>query len=442
MRRSMVLAVVCGALALLSLAIAGLFFIERPTIIRVAIPITSTGDRDLLAAASKVVRHGRQPIRFKIVTTPDGQSAAQSLDDGKVDMAVVRSDGALPANGQTVVILHRDAAVLVAPGSSDLKTVADLAGHTVGIVERSRSNEGLLSTILEESEVSVDSVKTVSLPVEGVGQAVKTKAVDAILAVGIVSDSRMQDTVRAVARADEAPPVFIEVEEADAIAQRSPAYEKTSIVKGAFKGKPPRPDDDTDTVSVTHRLLASSALSQTVVADVTRFFLSERSALVAADPMARAIEEPSTEKGAALPAHAGSAAYIDNEEQSFLDQYSDIFYLGAMMIGVFASGATAIFGRLNAQGVRAVDQLTARLVEILKLVRFAPSLELVTGLETETDEIVAAALEDKTARNLDERRLGALALALDQVREAIRDRRVVLAGDPDAGPRTALLTED
>lgn len=430
MRLSRVLAVVCGALALLCLAAVGLFFVERPTVITVAIPVGSTSDRDLLAAAGKVVRHGRQPIRFKIVTTPDEQSAAQGLDDGKVDMAVIRSDGVLPANGQTVVILHRDAAVLVAPGSSDLKSIADLAGHTVGIIESFRANDGLLATILEESDVPAEAVKTVPLTVEAVAESIKTKTVDAVLAVGIVSGSQLQSTVRAVAQADDSPPVFLEVKEAEAIAQRSPAYEKASILKGAFKGKPPRPDDDLDTVSVTHRLLASSALSQTAVADVTRFFLSERSALVAADPMARAIEEPSTDKGAALPAHAGSAAYIDDEEESFLDQYSDFFYLGAMMIGVLASGATAIFGRLNAQGVRAVDQLTARLVEILKLVRFAPSLERVKGLETETDDIVAAALEDKTARSLDERRLGALALALDQVREAIRDRRLVLGTDP------------
>lgn len=432
MRVSMVLAVVCGAVAVLCIAAAALFFVERPTVITVAIPEAYHADHDLLAAASKVVRHGRQPIRFKIVTTPDAQTAAASLDSGKVGMTIVRSDDNLPANGQTVVILHRDAAVLLAPGSSELNDVADLAGHTVGVVNLSTANQGLLTTVLEESDVHGDAVKTLPLTVDKVGEALTAKTVDAVLVVGLMSGSTVQDTVRAVAKADASPPIFFEIDEADAIAQRSPAYEKLSIPKGAFRGKPPRPSDDTDTVSVTFRLLASSALSQSVVADVTRFFLSERRALVALDPLALAIEEPSTEKGAALPAHPGSAAYIDNEEESFLDQYSDIFYLGAMVLGVLASGATAVFSRLNAQGARSVDHLTVRLIEILKLVRFAPSLELVNGLETETDEIVAAALDQSTARSLDERRLGALGLALDQVREAIRDRRNML-GEEDQG---------
>ncbi len=124
MRRSMILAVVCGALALLSIAAAALFFVERPTVITVAVPAESHGDHDLLVAASRVVRHGHDPIRFKVVAVPDAKAAAASLDAGSVDMAVARTDGPMPANGQTVVILHRDAAVLVAPGSSELKEVA------------------------------------------------------------------------------------------------------------------------------------------------------------------------------------------------------------------------------------------------------------------------------------------------------------------------------
>ena len=447
MSRSMVLAVTCGALALLSAAVAALFFVERPTVITVAVPAESQSDRDLLKAASTVVRHGHDPIRFRIVTTEDAKAAAASLDNGAVDMAVARSDGPLPASGQTVVILHRDAAILVASGSSELKDVADLAGHTVGVVDASAADRGLLETVLTESDVPVDSVKVVPLSLEQIGPALNNKQADAILVVGIVSGPKVQAAVRAVAQTNEAAPVFIAIDEAEAIAQRSPVYEKLEIVKGAFRGKPPRPAEDFDTVSLTHRLMASSAMSQTVVADVTRFFLSERAALLARDPLARAIEQPPTEKGAALPAHAGSAAYIDDEEESFLDRYSDFFYLGAMLLGVLASVGTAIFSRLSAQSSRSADLLTARLIEILKVVRFAPSIELINALETETDEIVAAALDQNNARSLDERRLGALGLALNQVREAIRDRRAWLgageqaAGRPDRRPVHALVAD-
>lgn len=441
MRQPMMLAVVCGALAIVCLAAGALFFAERPTVLTVAVPAQHRGDYDLIAAAERVVRHGHHPIRFKVVSVVDSAAAAAKIDDGSFDMAVVRTDEAMPAQGQTVVILHRDAAVLVAAGPSELKEVSDLPGHTVGILGEYGANRALLDTVLAQSDVPSDAVKSLPLTPSTVATSLKDKTIDAVLVVGIVASSAVQDTVKTVAQAGEGSPAFIPVSEAAAIAQRSPAYDSLEIVKGAFRGAPPRPADDYDTVSVTHRLVARSTLSQTVVADVTRFFLQERSALVAVDTLARSMEEPSTDKGTALPAHPGTAAYIDDEEESFLDQYSDFIYLGAMFFGVIASGGTAMFSRLNAQGARAVERLTARLIEILKLARFAPSIDMVNGLEAETDEIVAAALEESTARSLDERRLGALGLALHQVREAIRDRRSMLGVEPHAVAQRGTISQ-
>ena len=163
---------------------------------------------------------------------------------------------------------------------------------------------------------------------------------------------------------------------------------------------------------------------------MTRFLLSERSAIVALDPMAQRIEAPSTDKGSMLPAHAGTAAYIDDEEESFLDQYSDYIYLGAMFFGVLASGGTALFSRLTAQNVKVAEEITERLLEILKLVRQAPTVAEVERLEAETDDLMATALERTFARGLDERCLSTLRLALDQVRGAVRDRRQALENGP------------
>ncbi|MCW6507035.1 TAXI family TRAP transporter solute-binding subunit [Lichenifustis flavocetrariae] len=436
MRRSMMLAVVCGVLILACVGGSALFFVERPTIVRVAIPSDDHGDNSLLSAASKVVRHGHHPIRFKVVGVADAKAASASLDNGNVDMAVVRTDDVMPAQGQTVVILHRDAALLVAPGGSALKDISDLRGHTVGLLEGHGNNRPLLDTALGQYDVTAEDVKSVPVTPDHLAEAFKSKQIDAALVVGIISGSVVQETVKVASQAGEGPPVFLAVPDADAIAQRSPAYDSFEVVKGAFRGSPPQPAEEFNTLSVTHRLVASSVLGQSLVADVTRFFLSERSALVALDPIARRIEAPSTDKGTPLPAHPGTAAYIDDEEETFLDQYGDYIYMSAMFLGVLASGATAVLSRINAQGARAVEQLTGRLLEIMKLVRLAPSLPMVSALENETDEIVAKALHEDNSRGLDERCIGALGLALHQVREAIRDRRSML----DPTPQSEVVT--
>ena len=72
------------------------------------------------------------------------------------------------------------------------------------------------------------------------------------------------------------------------------------------------------------------------------------SAVAAASPLANRMEEPSTEKSAAFPVHPGAAAYLDGDEESFLDKYSDLIYIGAMLMSVLASAAAALACRMTA----------------------------------------------------------------------------------------------
>ena len=59
-------------------------------------------------------------------------------------------------------------------------------------------------------------------------------------------------------------------------------------------------------------------------------------------PLANRMEEPSTDKAAPFPAHPGAVAYLDGEEETFLDKYSDFIYIGAMLLSVLASAAAAL----------------------------------------------------------------------------------------------------
>ncbi len=128
-----------------------------------------------------------------------------------------------------------------------------------------------------------------------------------------------------------------------------------------------------------------------------------------------------------MPVHAGAAAYIDDDEQTFFDKYSDMIYLGAMLFGVLASGATAVLGRINSRRTASVEESVRRLVEILGLARAASSSVTLDALQTEADALLASALSVASSTGGDEGRLGIFGLALDQVRAAVRDRRDQLA---------------
>ena len=423
MQRSLTVLAV-GVVALALLVVGGAtFWYEQPTRLTVAIAKADAEDFALMATASKLLKFGRNTVRLRIVPVDGPAAAAATVDSDKADLAVIRTDVALPENAQTVVILHRDAALLVAPSGGEIHEITDLAGHKIGIVHRGPGNEALLTTALAQYDIKPDAVAIVDLTPGGVSGAIKSKAVDAVLAVDLLSSPRLREIVRDVAAGGEGPPTLVAIAEADAIAQRSPGFEKLEVVRGAFGGTPPRPADEYDTLSITHRLVANEKVSQDLIADLTRFFLTEKMQIASSAPIARGIEAPSTDKGLALPAHAGSAAYIDDDEQTFFDKYSDLIYIGAMLLGVLASGATAVMGRLQSRRTASLETSVGRLIEMMGMARAAPTHEDLDALQAEADSLMAEALRAATSVSSEDRRLTVFGMALDQLRAAVRDRR-------------------
>ena len=63
---------------------------------------------------------------------------------------MIRTDVAVPDDASTVVILHRDAALLVAPAAGPIHAITDLPGHTVGEVHRGPGNDNLHEALLAQ----------------------------------------------------------------------------------------------------------------------------------------------------------------------------------------------------------------------------------------------------------------------------------------------------
>lgn len=424
-RRLMTLAA-GGLAAVLLIGGAMAFWWERPTVLTVAVSKLDADDNALIAVVEAQLKRERKTVRLHTILADTATEAATMVDAAKADLAVVRTDVALPSNAQTVVILHRDAAIIVAPASSEIKDLVDLPGRRIGILRDGPANARLLEVALAQSEVRADAVPIEALQPGDVADAIRTKRIDAVMMVDVVSSSLMHDIVKAMTAAGGGPPIFVPISEASAIAQRSPAYESFEVVKGAFGGSPPRPAEEFDTLSVTHRLVANEDVDQGLIATLTRFLLTERSNIAANYPMARQIEAPSTDKGSVLPVHAGAAAYIDDEEQTFFDKYSDMIYMGAMMLGVVASGGTALLSRVGAQKSAALDASITRLLEMLATVRKATLAATLDAAQIEADAILVSALAADGGSE-DGGRRAAFGLVLDQVHAAIRDRRAMLS---------------
>ncbi|MGH6934699.1 MAG: TAXI family TRAP transporter solute-binding subunit, partial [Methylocella sp.] len=174
------------------------------------------------------------------------------------------------------------------------------------------------------------------------------------------------------------------------------------------------------------RLVARSSLRNEAAA-LIRLMLAARPAIAARIPIANRIEAPAADKGAALPVHPGALAFLEDEEESFFDKYSDAFYIGAMCLSVLGTGLAAAASRLSRHRITEADKILRRLLEITKDARSARHAGLLDSYEEEADELLALALAPGAVHLLSVNRMGALTIALNQVRHAIAERRQSIA---------------
>ncbi len=414
------------AVAAAAIAVAGgSYLLTGPTELSVAVGPAGSEDARLMTAVSQILRRERAGVRLRVNVVDGPAEAAAALDRGTSDLAVVRSDLAVPSSGQTLAILHRNAAVLVTSSDSAVQSVSDLAGKKVGILRSTVVNEKLLDTILGQYEVASSDVARIGLGPDEVFSAIGSRRIDALLVVGPITGPLMNTAIAAVAGVGPAPPRFLPVAEAEAIAQRSPIYDSVSVVRGAFGGTPPKPSEPVATIAAVYRLVAHAKLDEGTVSEFVRHIFEMRPDLAAAVPAADRIEAPDTEKGAGTPVHPGAAAYLDGTEQTFLDRYGDWFYILAMLAGVLGSIAAALMGRLRTRSAEQSLRLE-HLLRIMREARAATSAPTLDRLEQEADDVFAETLSVAAQAQVDTNRLAAFSLALEQVRQAIADRRRVI----------------
>jgi len=428
MQRYLLLAIALGT-GLIALAIIGIYFYERPTFLRVAVVHGSESQKLFTALNQEFVR-SQENLRFRLVSTNDASAVAKMMEDGGVDLAVVRSDLPMPTNAATVLILAHQYALIAAPAGTNYSNVSDLKGKRIAVVATDSSGEAnlkLFQTIEAQYFLPSDAVTTRIVDLSDVAALIQNHDVDAVLAFGRFDSLRLSEVVQALSRSVSPPqaPIFIPILESSAIAKRFPGLEATQILRGAFGGSPSQPTENIETIGATVRLVARNDLANSTVGDVTRVILAARAAAATTVPVANHIEAPETDKGGVLTTHPGAAAFLDGEEETFFERYSDMIYIGAMIGSVLISSIAALASRLAVRGYERFDLLMEHALTILKAGREAGDAPTLLTLELEIDEILTQSLAG--GAKLDGHQIAALTLAIQQARLAIADRRAEVA---------------
>ena len=450
MRTSYSLLILAAGIFLFGATAGALYLVLRPVTLRIAVGPAGSDDQKLIQALAQTFARDRSPVRLSPITTEGAAEAIALFATSKADLAVARGDLNLPANAESVAILRKNVVVLWAPSglpskgskkkqpAPKIKGIDDLAEHRVGVIGRTQANVTLLRVILAESGVSPDKVAVAQFAANQFAEMARDPTLDAFMAVGPL-DSKITAEAIAATAAARGEPKFLPIEVSEAIANKYPLYESEEIAGSTFSASPARPEDKVETVSVNHLIIAPKSLSDTTVGTFVRQLFAVRQQLAREVPSAGKIEKPDTDKDAALPAHAGAAAFIDGTERTFLERYSDYFWAAILVL----SGLGSVGAWLRHSWKRNErEQYTLHRDDLLDLIskaRQAETAEELATMQGEADGILREALDCYDDGAIEEGDLSVIGLALEQFHHAVADRRVTVGvSAPDLLRRRAL----
>ncbi len=426
-----------GVLAIVGAGAASYHLATQPEILRIAVGPANSDDIKVVQALTQAFSQAHGHVRLHPIQTDGSVASAQALADDKVDLAIVRGDLDVPKNAQAVATLRKNLVVMWVPApakdqgkkaAAKITKIVQLAGHRVGVIGRTEANVNLLKLILNQYGVDPAKVEIVQLPASEAVDAIRGQKADAYLATGAISGRATMDAIAASTR-DGKTPTFLAIDSAEAIAQNHPMYEASEIPAGAFGGSPDRPEGEVKTISFAHHIVARKGLSDSTVAAFTRQLFAIRQAVMAEFPLAAKIETPDTDKDAAIPVHPGAAAFIDGEEKTFLDRYSDFIWWGLMGLSVIGSAGAWFAGYLK-KDERNNTSLRERLLDMLAAARRSDSAEELDQMQAEADDILRQTLLCFEQGAIQQGSLTAFNIALEQFHNAVADRKALLMNMP------------
>ncbi|WP_430649429.1 TAXI family TRAP transporter solute-binding subunit [Bradyrhizobium uaiense] len=442
-KRRLMFVLIAGALAIIGTLMAGYYFAVRPVTLRIAVGPANSDDLKVVQALAQAFNNQQHTqVKLRPVQTDGASASAQTLADGKADLAIIRGDLEVPKNAQAVATLRKNVVVMWVPPakgkvrkSARITKIAQLAGRKIGVVGRTPANVNLLKLILTQYGVDPMKVDIVQFPANEATDAIKNLKADAYLAVGPANSKITIDAITASTK-DGGEPTFLPIDASEAIAQNHPAYEAAEIPAGSL-GSADRPDDEVKTISFSHHLVARKGLSDSPVAAFTRQLFAIRQSLKNDFPLAAKIETPDTDKDATIPAHPGAAAFVDGEEKTFLDRYSDYIWWSLMAFSAMGSAGAWFAGYLKQDERNTNTSQRDRLLEMLKGARQSDSTEELDQMQAEADDILRHTLDSFEHGAIEEGTLTAFNIALEQFHNAVADRKALLLSMPQNLQRTA-----
>lgn len=431
---------ILGTLTLGAAVWAGFYFTTKGDRIRIA---ASPLDAKFVQLLSDQITKEHHMMHLQLVPTSGASGTAEAMAKHQADLAIVPSTAGDSVNWPVVAILRQNVMALIVPArkgkaGKKIEKVDQLSGRRVGIVTGNEATADLLHLVLAHYGVPPAKVTVTEIDPKNLAGAIKNNQIDVVFVAGAAAGQAVSSAVTAATQNGD-PPTFVEIDQADGIAKRNPAFDSVDIDAGTFGGNPPTPDDSLKSLSFPEYLVARKSLGDSVVATIAKTIFSSRQSFAAALPGEIKIAAPSTDKDADAVVHSGALAYLSDSQQSFFDKYGDDIFYGMLIFPVFGSAIAGVASYLRSDTRTRRLRLLQHVLDLVRKAHNTQTLEAIENLQLEADNLVIAIIHQSEHEEFDETVRMSFAFALDQLRFAIAARRTAIldhAGTP-AGSKVA-----
>ena len=334
----------CLLLVLVLVAGVAVAVFLQPVVLVVAAGQADQDEQKVVQLLIDTLAKERSGVRLVPLWTNNATESAAALTAGKADLAVIRSDVIVGRGASSLVSLRKFNPVLFTKKSAKITKLSDLRGKKIGIGGQGDMNQLLFRQILSERGLQEQDYTLVPLKRGEQADYANQGKIDAFFSVS-AGRTRSNETFNDNLRKSWGEKlVVVTFEDAAALALRIPGVETGEIVKGFFGGDPPKPEEDTNTIVLSNRLVASEKVSPNTAVVLTRTLFSLRDHRQSEVPELLAIAAPARDVPT-LPVHPGTIQLLDGVYQDFLDRYINHMFIAVALLGALGSGVPAINAR-------------------------------------------------------------------------------------------------
>lgn len=373
------------------------------------------------ARLATVLKNNSSRLRLKIEPNGDNAKALAQFDRREASLAILRTDARIPPRARAVAILEHDVFLLISPGGKKIKNAADLKKRKIAVIADSEASAALVRTILELPD-SPDAATRVQLaPPGATADKLFASGFGAVVKVAHASQIVKDKGYEQIARRGGF--TLNAIDSAKTIARKFPAISEETVATGMLSASPLLPEEDVDTIGLEWLLVAQSKLSSTTVGDLARIIYENKSELGLENGFASKIEPAATDKDAFIVAHPGAAEYINDDQRSFVERYSDLMYFALAALSIIGTICAAIYTKITRIAPEKAGELATAILDIGERIEYASSLDALDELQDELERVLRSVVVGLRDGTISSDGLDTFKLGYEFVRDEIGLRR-------------------